>query len=271
MTDGDKQDETTQDETTHSEAKPANARTASSETAQSSETSQSPGTAHPDEDVSVKTHRWKTILAAILIIVALVWLGRTGVRMGMASVDVTSSEQYRRRDRDLRWASSDLVESHQDVVNRTKDIERAEADITKAKDDAAADQAVVEEFRKAEQPSGNPALTVVSIGERGASAGGYTVIPVMLHNNTQETYGFYDVNFQVQDDAGNVVHTYFALGSSDGGDAPCAPNADCPVEVFDKFDYAGLTIVPTSWSVTVEGGSNSDYGTYGTDAPTRKF
>ncbi|MBT1180960.1 hypothetical protein JS531_03035 [Bifidobacterium sp. CP2] len=223
------------------------------------------------EGAAGRFHGLLKIAATLAVVALLGWVGHTGMAMGVASVDVTRTPQYAQRARDLRWAQSDLKESQEDVVNRTRDIGKANDAIKQADKDAATYQAVVDEFDKAGQASESPAITVTGIGERGASAGGYTTIPMTVHNNTSNTYTFYEVNFQVQDDAGNVRHAYFALGSSDIGSGVCGPNADCHIQVLDQFDYAGLTLVPISWSVSTADSSGNGYGTYGTDAPTRRF
>jgi len=88
-----------------------------------------------------------------------------------------------------------------------------------------------------------------------------------LHNNTSETYSFFEINYQAEDGDGNIRYSGFAL-ADDG--TTCGPNADCAISFFGKFNHTGLTIVPISWNVSTADNSN-DYGCYGANVITKQF
>ena len=95
------------------------------------------------------------------------------------------------------------------------------------------------------------------------AAYGYYKIPFTVHNNTSTTFTYYKVQYQLTDDAGNITNTYFVNNAND-----CAGNSDCVMTGYGRFNPAGMTLTPISWTT---GSAENSYGRYGTDVVTRRF
>lgn len=203
----------------------------------------------------------RTVVAALCAI-AVVAAGVAGWTMGGRSVDVRASAEYQAKAKELDRAETALTESKQDVDNRAKQVDEADGALTATAKERERYRELAKEFG-ALPGDDNPRIVVKAIGPAQSSYG-YHLIPITIHNNTSATLTYYEIRYQLTDDAGNVVHAYFANGT-----ATCAAKADCVIEGSDRFDPSGMTFTPISWNL--DGSGDGTYGCYGTDVVTRRF
>lgn len=206
--------------------------------------------------------RLRTVITAACCAVVVVVSGVIGWNMGGDSVDVRSNAAYQAKAKELKRAETALTESKQDIGNRAKQVDEANDAIAETTKEMEHYQDLAKEFGPIAGDA-NPKIGVQAIGAAENSYG-YHNIPITIHNNSSTTLTYYQINYQFTDDVGNITHTYFANST-----APCAANADCTVNGFDRFDPTGMTLTPISW--TIDGTGTGTYGRYGTDVATRRF
>ena len=205
--------------------------------------------------------RAKTAIVAAICLIAVIAAAIMGWNMGGRSIDVRASAEYQVRTKELRRAETALTESQQDIDDRNTQLNETDDAIGKTEREMERYQDFAKEFGPSAGDA-NPQITVKSIGAVDA-AYGYYKIPIIVHNNTSATLTYYEVRYQLTDDAGNITNCHFA-NSVNG----CAGNADCTFMGYGRFNPAGMTLTPISWTT---GSAENSYGHYGTDVVTRKF
>ena len=205
--------------------------------------------------------RLKTAIVAAICLIAVIAAGIMGWNMGGRSIDVHASAEYQARTKELRRAETALTESQEDIDNRNTQLNETDDAIGKTEQEMKRYQDFAKEFGPSAGDA-NPQITVKSIGAVEPSYSYYD-IPITVHNNTSTAITYYEIRYQLTDDAGNITYTGFANDSSG-----CAPDVDCVIMSHGRFNPAGMTLTPISWTT---GSAENSYGRYGTDVVTRRF
>lgn len=207
------------------------------------------------------------LMAGLVTLIAVVWLGGVAYGLGGKSVVIQNSHEYIRESQRLTWANSDLEESKQDIANRERQIKDVGTQIEEFRSERERYGNLLDEIKQVQRPGKTPELYVAAIGDVSQSSSAYFAITATVHNQTQDTLTSFSVYYQVEDAQGNVVGTGFAMGETG---ATCAPNADCPIRSLTMNNPTGTKFVPVKWGATASDG-NSEYGRYGTDVMTKQF